>query len=106
MAEFQTYPKKRLSIIIEALYLSRLLEKLDELDVPGYTVLPALGGRGAAGSWRRDSLSSDAGRMVQVLIVLDAEKVGAVLKMVRKVLDRQMGIVTLADVEVLRPESF
>ena len=44
--------------------------------------------------------------MVQVLIVLDAEKVDAVLKMVREVLDRQMGIVTLADVEVLRPESF
>lgn len=106
MADYQTYPKKRLSIIIEAPYLNRLLEKLDGLDVPGYTVFPALGGKGQDGSWRRDSLSSDAGRMVQILIVLDAEKVGAILKMVREVLDRQMGIVTLSDVEVLRPDSF
>ncbi len=106
MDAYKTYPKKRLSIIIEAPYLSRLLESLDSLEVPGYTVLPALGGKGQAGSWRRDSLSSDAGRMVQVILILDAEKVAAILKLVRKVLDRQMGIVTLSDVEVLRPDSF
>ena len=47
MADFQTYPKKRLSIIIEAPYLSRLLEKLDGLDVPGYTVLPGARRQGA-----------------------------------------------------------
>ncbi|HAJ21764.1 MAG TPA: transcriptional regulator, partial [Rhodospirillaceae bacterium] len=39
----QTYPKKRLSIIIEAPFLNRLLDLLDGLDVPGYTALPALG---------------------------------------------------------------
>ena len=106
MTTQKTYPKKRLSIIIEAPFLNRLLELLDGHDVPGYTVLPALAGKGASGSWRRDALSSDAGRMVQVLIVLDAEKVPAVLGMVRGVLDRQIGIVTLADVEVLRPNLF
>ena len=63
----QTYPKKRLSIIIEAPFLNRLLDLLDGLDVPGYTALPALAGRGKSRSWRRDALSSDAGRMVQVL---------------------------------------
>ncbi len=106
MDEDKTYPKKRLSIIIEAPFLNRLLDMLDRPDVPGYTVLPALAGKGKSGAWRRDALSSDAGRMVQVLIVLDAEKVPAVLGLVRGVLDRQMGIVTLSDVEVLRPELF
>lgn len=105
MSEDKTYPKKRLSIIIEAPFLSRLLDMLDN-HVPGYTVLPALAGKGKSGGWRRDALSSDAGRMVQVLIVLDSEKVPAVLRLVRGVLDRQMGIVTLSDVEVLRPELF
>ncbi len=106
MDDDKTFPKKRLSIIIEAPFLNRLLEMLDAHDVPGYTVLPALAGKGKSGSWRRDALSSDAYRMVQVLIVLDAEKVPAVLGMVRGVLERQMGIVTLSDVEVLRPDLF
>ncbi len=106
MNDIKTYPKKRLSIIIEAPFMNRLLDMLDSLEVPGYTVLPALAGRGNSGSWRRDLLSSDAGRMVQVLIVLDAEKVPPVLEAVRRVLDRQIGIVTLTDVEVLRPELF
>ena len=94
----QTYPKKRLSIIIEAPFLNRLLDLLDGLDVPGYTALPALAGRGKSRSWRRDALSSDAGRMVQVLIVLDQGKVPAVLQEIRTVLDQQIGIVTLSDV--------
>lgn len=106
MENLQTYAKKRLSIIIEAPFLNRLLELLDDLDVPGYTALPALAGKGKSGSWRRDSLSSDAGRMVQVLVVLDAEKVPVVLRAVKAVLDRQIGIVSLSDVEVLRPELF
>ncbi len=106
MDDDKTYPKKRLSIIIEAPFLNRLLDLLDTHDVPGYTVLPALAGKGKSGSWRRDALSSDANRMVQVLIVLDAEKVPAVLRMVRGVLERQMGIVTVSDVAVLRPELF
>lgn len=106
MTQTQTYPKKRLSIIIEAPFLNRLLDLLDGLDVPGYTALPALAGRGKSRSWRRDALSSDAGRMVQVLIVLDQGKVPAVLQEIRKVLDQQIGIVTLSDVEVLRPELF
>lgn len=106
MEDMKTFPKKRLSIIIEAPFMNRLLDLLDGLKVPGYTVLPGLAGRGNSGAWRRDSLSSDAGRMVQVLIVLDAEKVPDVLRAVRNVLDRQIGIVTLSDVEVLRPELF
>jgi len=106
MEDIKTYAKKRLSIIIEAPFMSRLLEMLEELNVPGYTVLPALAGSGNNGSWRRDALSSDARRMVQVLIVLDADKVPPVLNAVSGVLKHQIGIVTLADVEVLRPELF
>lgn len=102
----KTYPKKRLSIIIEAPFLNRLLGCLDELDVPGYTALPALAGRGRDGPWSRDSLSSDAGRMVQVMLVLDEEKVPVVLESIGDILSLQMGIVTLSDVQVLRPDNF
>lgn len=106
MDTIKTFPKKELSIIIEAPFLNRLLDLLDIDDVPGYTVVPALAGKGNNGSWQRDSLSSNAGRMVQVIIILDEEKVPVVLQEVRNVLKRQMGIVTLSDVEVCRPELF
>lgn len=106
MDETNTYPKKRLSIIIEAPFLNRLLDILNRLDVPGYTALPALAGKGSSGAWTRDCLSSDAGRMIQVLVVLDEEKVPAILREVKSVINRQTGIVTLSDVEVLRPELF
>ena len=106
MDDLETYPKKRLSIVIEAPFLNRLLDMLDKLDVSGFTVIQALAGKGKSGSWQRDSLSSDAGRMVEIMIVLDAEKVRPVLEMVRGVLHRQIGIVTLSDVEVLRPDLF
>ena len=42
----QTYPKKRLSIIIETPFLKRLGALLDERGVAGYTVVPALAGKG------------------------------------------------------------
>ena len=106
MDQPRTYPKKQLSIFIEAPFLNRLLKILDSLEVPGYSVLPALAGRGQSGPWRRDSLSSDAGRMVQIIIILDAERVPSVLTAVGDVLQRQLGIVTLSDVEVLRPDFF
>ncbi len=106
MEEPKTYPKKRLSIIIEAPYLNRLLELLDDIDVPGYTALSALAGKGKSGPWRRDELPSDAGRMIQVLVVIDEDKVPMVLREVAEVLEHQMGIVSLSDVEVLRPELF
>ncbi|WP_343562150.1 P-II family nitrogen regulator [Kiloniella sp. b19] len=106
MSSIKTYPKKRLSIIIETPFLKRLRHILDELEVPGYTVLPALAGNGKSGSWNRDTQSSDAGTMVQVLIVLDESLVEEVLKAVHAVLERQIGIVSLSDIEVLRPELF
>ncbi len=106
MESLPTYPKKQLAIIIEAPFAQRLFDILDGLQVPGYTALPAQAGRGKSGYWNRDSLSSDAGRMIQVTVILDAEKVPPVLQAVHRVLERQMGIVTLSDVAVLRPENF
>ncbi|GGK23945.1 DUF190 domain-containing protein [Salinarimonas ramus] len=101
-----THPKKRLDIIVEAPIMNRLLDLLDRLAVTGYTVVPALAGRGRDGSWRRAGLVSDAGQMVMVICVLDESRVPEVLEPVYKLLSRQIGIVTVSDVAVIRREHF
>lgn len=101
-----THPKKRIEVIVEAPILSRLLDDLDRLAVTGYTVLPALAGRGRTGRWRRDDAVNPAGQMVCVLCITDEQKVEEVLGAVHRLLSRQIGIVAVSDVEVIRQEHF
>lgn len=101
-----THKKKRIEVIVEAPVLSRLLDDLDRLSVTGYTVLPALAGRGRTGSWRRDDAVNPAGQMVCVVCITDQQKVEGVLGAVHGLLARQIGIVSVSDVEVIRQEHF
>ena len=50
--------------------------------------------------------ATDAGRMVMVVVVTDESRVQAVLEPVYKIVSRQIGIVTLSDVQVSRPDHF
>ena len=102
----KTHVKKRLEIIIEAPILRRVLNRLDDLNVTGYTVLPALAGRGQDGTWSRSGQVANTGRMVAVICITDAERAEEVLEAVYKIISRQMGIVTMSDVQVIRPERF
>jgi PII-like signaling protein len=100
------HPKKRLEIVLEAPVLNRMLALLDRLAVTGYTVMPALAGRGQGGSWSRDGLVGEAGRMVVVFCIIDAARVDPVLDAVFAMVERQIGIVSVSDVGVVRPTHF
>ena len=102
----QTHLKKRVEIVVEAPVLRRLVDRLDAAAVTGYTVIPALAGRGRDGSWRGEGLAGDAGRMVMVVCITDPSKVDTVLETVYVVVQRQIGIVTVSDVQVIRAEHF
>jgi hypothetical protein len=102
----KTHPKKRIDIVVEAPVAMRLLDTLDDLSVSGYTVVPALAGRGCDGTWQCDGLVSDAGRMVHVFCSLDAGREDAVLEREFKLVTCQIGIVTVSDVAVVRSEHF
>ena len=102
----QTHLKKRVEIVVEAPVLRRLVDRLDAAAVTGYTVIPALAGRGRDGSWRGEGLAGDAGRMVMVVCITDPSKVDTVLETVYAVVQRQIGIVTVSDVQVIRAEHF
>jgi len=102
----QTHPKKRLELIIEAPALNRRLDILDKQEVSGYTVMPVLAGRGRQGRWSRDGLVGMAGQMLMVVCVTSEHRVPALLEAVSKFLARQIGIVAISDVEVIRTEHF
>jgi nitrogen regulatory protein PII len=102
----QTYAKKRIAIVIEQPALNRVLDALDKLAVSGYTVYPVIAGRGKHGSWRADGLISDSERMVSVVCVCDPTKVESIVEPVYKIVSRQVGIITISDCEVIRPDHF
>ncbi len=102
----QTSLKKRLEIIIEMPAVPRLEAVLEKAGVRGWTVLPAKSGRGRNGSWSREGQITDAGRMMMVLAVIDPAVLDTVLERVYALLERQIGIVMVSDVQVVRAERF
>jgi PII-like signaling protein len=102
----RTFAKKRLDIVIEAPMLRRLLELLDRLQVSGYTVTPAVAGRGRGGSWHREATVGEAGRMFVVQSIVDPARVEEILEPVFRLVSAQIGIVSVTDVEVIRPDHF
>jgi nitrogen regulatory protein PII len=59
----ETHPKKRVEIMIEAPALTRVTDALDHAQATGYTVMPALAGRGNGGGWQRDDAFGDSGAL-------------------------------------------
>lgn len=102
----KTFSKKRIEIIIEEPILRRLTDAMVAQNVTGYTIIPALGGRGSEGAWHRENALSPAGHMVMLVCILDESRVEKVLEAAYRIVSRQIGIVTISDVEVVRSELF
>ena len=102
----QTYRKKRIEIIIEAPLQNRLVDVLHRQAVKGYTILPVAAGGGLDTNWRRGGQVSTAGQMVMVVCIVDPAEADAIVEAVYGLLQRQYGIVSLSDVEVIRGERF
>lgn len=102
----KTHPKKQLTVICEAPVLRRITRILEGIPVSGYTVFPAMAGKGSEGSWDRDNWTGDAGRMLMVISIMSAEHAELAIDRIHEAIAAQMGIVTVADVDVLRPERF
>lgn len=102
----QMHSKKRIDIVVEQPVLDRVLRILDEQKVSGYTVIPASAGRGHEGTWNSGGLVGSAGTAVVIFCIVDAGAVDGVLAPLFALVSRQIGIVTVSDVQVIRPEHF
>jgi PII-like signaling protein len=102
----KTHPKKEIRIICEMPIMRRLRAHLDRAPITGYTILPAIGGRGSEGNWSREGLIGDAGQMLVVIIILDPANLDALLDDLYEVISDQIGVITISDVSVVRPDRF
>jgi PII-like signaling protein len=105
-AAMQTHRKKRIEIIIEAPLLRRIVARFDSLRVSGYSVLPVLAGNGHEGRWEASGLVGDAGKMMAVICILDPGDLPVLLNGIYPIVQRQIGILTISDVEVVRSDHF
>ena len=102
----QTHPKKRIEVIIEAPLMRRVMRCLDHGEVSGCSVMSITAGRGRGGSWSADDQVGEAGQMVALVCITDASKVDEILDLIFAVVSHQIGLITVSDVAVVRPERF
>lgn len=103
----EMHPKKRVEVIVEAPVLSRVIRFLDARGVKGYTILPAIAGRGASGRvWSREGQVGEAGRMVAIVAIMDESRLEPLFDDLFKLVSRQIGILTVSDCAVVRGEAF
>jgi len=96
----------RIELIIERMAHKRAGRVLEAAGMTGYTVFPAMAGYGGSKRWSRDTDISASGDMVSIISVGDEAKVRAAMDEIGNLLGAHIGIVTLSEVEVLRPGRF
>ncbi len=100
----QTYPRKRIDLIVESAYLAPMLAMIDATEATGYTVIRDLMGRGRHGERGREALGENGNALI--IVICTAATAEAILTGSQRILGDGFGIVTLSDVEVLRPDHF
>lgn len=100
----QTYPRKKIELIVESAYLSAMLTMIDASGATGYTVIRDLIGRGRHGERGREALGGNGNALIMVITTEATAE--TILQGSQRILGDGFGIVTLSDVHVLRPEHF
>ena len=100
----QTVKRKFLRVLVDAPLAKKIAARLDREGTTGYTVIPAIGGRGRSGPWWEDQVSGV--NMVMFIIVAKPEVADKVLQALAPLLDDYGLVVTMHDVDVVRPERY
>lgn len=102
----QMFDKKRIEILIERALLRRLTDELERAGVSGYSVVALAGGRGRSGQWQADGQIGEAAGMFALWCIVDAARLDELLQSLFAIVAHQVGLVSVSDVQVVRPERF
>jgi PII-like signaling protein len=100
------HAKKRIEIFVEAPLVEQVTERLTEAEVSGYSVVPIASGRGLDGIWAAEGQISTATQMMMVICITDPAKLERAVDSVYALLTRQIGFITVSDVQVIRADRF
>ncbi len=100
------HTRHRIELIIERMAYNRACRILEASGMTGYTVLPAMAGYGNGNRWQRDTDISASRDMVAIISIGDEERVRSSLEQISGLLGAHIGVVTVTQVEVLRPDRF
>lgn len=100
------HSKRRLELIIERMALARACNVLEEAGMRGYTVLRAVSGHGHSTDWSQEGDPSGSQEMAVVIAIGDEEKIDRALQELHRLVDAHIGVLSVSEVMVLRPERF
>ncbi len=90
-------PCKRLEIVIEQPLAGRLSRLLDDLEVPGYTIIRQASGRGDRGTRQADDISGALTNCVFVIACPNEALALRIVDNIRPLLTRSGGICMMSD---------
>ncbi len=100
------HTRHRLELIIERMAAPRACNILEASGLLGYTILPAISGFGGEMRWSRDADMSASSDMVIILSIGGDAQVQAALVELERLLGSHIGVLSIGEVKVLRPDRF
>jgi PII-like signaling protein len=96
----------RLELIVERMAAKRACNILEAAGLKGYTVLPAISGFGGSTRWNRDTDMSSSGDMLVIVSIGAETQIEAALTKFETLLGNHIGVLSVSEVRVMRPERF
>lgn len=100
------HSRLRLELIIERMAVPRACKILEEAGLSGYTVLTAVSGFGGTARWSRDTDLSASSDMAVIISIGAGDQIQPALKQLESLLGSHIGVLSVGEVQVLRPENF
>lgn len=104
----QLFNKKKISIIVEMAFSSKVIHLLEELGVGGYTIYPEISGKGKHGA-RNGHTEFASGILgnVEIVTIVSEKTAEPILKELADIIESGVVIIVhVIDVQVLRKDYF
>lgn len=101
----ETFTRKRVEILIDTPLAPRLVQAAADAGIAGYTLIPVQSGAGRGGSWHGDHVTGAQTKMI-FLTIASEENAAKLVDALAPHLESYGMLLTLSDVQVVRPERF
>jgi PII-like signaling protein len=101
----QTFTRKRVEILIDTPLAPRLVQAATEAGIAGYTLIPVESGAGRSGTWHGDHVTGAQSKTI-FLTIASEERAATFVDMLAPHLESFGMLLTLSDVQIVRPERF